>query len=430
MMTLLVIGLFFLFLLAGMPIYVAMSIPSLTYVLLKGLPLATLSYTLIQAVNSFPIVAVPMFILVGKLVNEFGGTQRIFSFARIFLRETKGYTAYVNVIVSLIFSGISGAALADIGGLGQLEIKAMKDEGFKASFGAALTAATATVGPIFPPSIPLIIYAMTAEVSGVRTLLAGVLPGVVMTIFLVVLIFFLVPSKINVDQKKVKEEENSRPDTFWKSLFEALPTMFAAPLIIGCMLTGVFSPTEAGAAGVFYMIFIGILHGELRLNRVVRALRETFVSVSVILIIVTTGIFFTKVLTMEKLPILVSTYLLKITHNPVGLLLIINLMILIIGMFMESISSIVLLTPMLLPVANQIGVDPVHLGLILVLNLMIGMTTPPFGIGLYMVCEVGKVTPEAVIKELLPLYVGLIASLMMVTFLPALSLWIPKLFFG
>ncbi len=271
---------------------------------------------------------------------------------------------------------------------------------------------------------------MTAEVSGVRTLLAGVLPGVVMTIFLVVLIFFLVPSKLNVDQKKVKEEENSRPDTFWKSLFEALPTMFAAPFIIGCMLTGVFSPTEAGAAGVFYMIFIGILHGEFRLNRIVRALRETFVSVSVILIIVTTGIFFTKVLTMEKLPILVSTYLLKISHNPVGLLLIINLMILIIGMFMESISSIVLLTPMLLPVANQIGVDPVHLGLILVLNLMIGMTTPPFGIGLYMVCEVGKVTPEAVIKELLPMYGGLIASLMMVTFLPALSLWIPKLFFG
>jgi tripartite ATP-independent transporter DctM subunit len=429
MVSILVIAFFFILLLCGMPVYVAMSLPSLIYVIIKDMPMATLSYTVIQAINSFPIVAVPMFILVGKFVNEFGGTQRIFKFARLLLRDAKGYTAYVNVVVSLIFSGISGAALADIGGLGQLEIKAMKEEGFSTSFGAALTAATATIGPIFPPSIPLIIYAMAAEVSGVRTLLAGVFPGIVMTVFLIVFISFLIPAKLTARDRK-SSSKKTQGDTLFKSFVQALPTMLAAPLIIGCMLTGVFSPTEAGAAGVFYMLIVGVLHNEFKIIKIIRAMRETFFSVSIILIIVTTGIFFTKILTIEKLPMLVSISLLKITHNPIGLLLIINLMILIIGMFMESISSIVLLTPMLLPIAAQIGVDPVHLGLIIVLNLMIGMTTPPFGIGLYMVCEVGKVPPEAVLKELVPLYIGLVGSLVIVTFIPGLSLWLPGVIFG
>ncbi len=430
MEIILVIGLFFLFLFIGMPVFIALSVPSLVYVILKGIPMATLSYILIQAINVFPIVAVPMFILVGKLVNEFGGTKRIFNFARLLFRNTKGYTAYVNVLVSLIFSGMSGAALADIGGLGQIEIKAMEDEGFKRSFGAALTAATATVGPIFPPSIPLIIYAMAAEVSGVRALLAGVLPGILITGVLMIFVFFIIPAKLHLNDQKVNIKTNIGTDSLAQSFFEAFPTMCAAPLIIVCMLTGVFSPTEAGAAGVFYMIFIGFLHREFKLSRVIHALKETFVSTSIILLIVCTGIFFTKILTMERLPVMVSTSLLNFTRNPVVMLLIINLMMLIIGMFMESISSIVLLTPILLPIANAIGIDPVHLGIIVVFNLMIGLSTPPFGMGLYMVCEVGEVSPEVVLKELAFLYLPLIISLLTVTFVSVLSLWIPNMVFG
>lgn len=426
----LVIGFFFLFLFIGMPVFIALSVPSLVYVILKGIPMATLSYTLIQAINAFPIVAVPMFILVGKLVNEFGGTKRIFNLARVLFGNTKGYTAYVNVLVSLIFSGMSGAALADIGGLGQIEIKAMEDEGFKRSFGAALTAATATVGPIFPPSIPLIIYAMAAEVSGVRALLAGVLPGILITVVLMISVFFIIPAKLHLNDQKVNIKTNIGTDSLSRSFFEAFPTMCAAPLIIVCMLTGVFSPTEAGAAGVFYMIFIGFLHREFKLSRVIHALKETFVSTSIILLIVCTGIFFTKILTMERLPVMVSTSLLNFTRNPVVMLLIINLMMLIIGMFMESISSIVLLTPILLPIANAIGIDPVHLGIIVVFNLMIGLSTPPFGMGLYMVCEVGEVSPEVVLKELAFLYLPLIISLLAVTFVSVLSLWIPNMVFG
>lgn len=419
-------------LLAGFPIIAAMGIPSIIYFIIKDIPFSIVSYSIFQALNTFTLVAVPMFILMGNLVNEFNETERMFQFARIVLGNKKGYSARINVFLSLIFSGISGAALADIGGLGQIEIRAMENEGFSREYAAALTAATSTVGPIFPPSIPLIIYALTAEISTLRALIAGALPGLLIALVLYFFVLYQIPHQL--PHKRLKPLENlnqfdGNKKTFTKSLVSALPMLIAVPVIILSMLFGVFSPTEAGAAGVIYLIGIGFFHKEISIAKIRRALTKTYQSTSNILLIVSIGFLFTKVLTLEQFPKLMAKGVFGITENPIIILLMINIIGLIMGMFMEGISCIVILTPIFLPIANQIGVDPLHLGVILVLNFMIGLSTPPFGLGVYTVSSVGHVAPEKVFRAILPLYIPLIISLLIVTFCPILSLWLVNIFF-
>jgi tripartite ATP-independent transporter DctM subunit len=423
----LIIILFLGLLLVGMPVLVAMGFPSLLYVLVRGMPLSMMPYVIIQSIDSFPILAVPMFILLGKLITEFGGSERIFNFARLLLRDVRGYSAYVTVIANLIFAGISGAALAEIGGLGELEIKAMEDEGYTRSFGAALTGAAAIVGPIFPPSIPLVVYAMVAEVSSVKALVAGALPGIVISACLLVYAMGSTRSKLKI--KRHIGEVNSSKESLFRSFWDALPTLMAVPFILIGMLTGIFSPTEAGAAGVFYAMVIGAIHRRFTFVRIVRALKETLISVSSVLIIVAMGTFFTRVLSLERAPELVTSTLLGFSRNPIVILIIINIVLLIVGCFMEGLSALVLLVPIFLPVTNAIGVDPIHLGIIVVYNIMIGILTPPFGLGLYMVCGVGKVSPDKVVRELLPMFVPLLVALLVLTFVPQFSLWLPSLIF-
>jgi len=419
--------LFIVLLLVGFPIIAAMGIPSILYVIIKGLPASIVSYSIYQSLNTFTLVAVPMFILLGNLINEFKETERIFNFAKNILKNKKGYSARVNVLASLIFSGISGAALADIAGLGQLEIRAMENEGFSRSYAAAVTTATSIVGPIFPPSIPLIIYAMTAEVSTLKCLIAGALPGILIAIVLYIFIL------TQIKKKKLKPKEENKPtnesESILKIFLEALPMLIAVPAIIVAMLSGVFSPSEAGVAGVVYILLVGVLHKEITFQRVRKALKRTYQTTSGILLIVSMGFVFTKMLTLEHLPQTVARGFFSISNNPIILLLLINLLSLVMGMFMEGISSIVLLTPIFLPIAQIIGVDPIHLGVILVYNFMIGLSTPPFGLGVYTVANVGEIAPEKVFKEILPLYIPLIVSLLIITFLPKLSLWLPDLFF-
>ena len=421
----LVVILFLCLLLMGMPVLLAMGLPSLLYVIIKGLPLSIVPYTMIQSIDNFPILAVPLFILLGKFITEFGGTVRIFNFARLLLRDVRGYSAYVTVIANLIFAGISGAALAEIGGLGELEIKAMEDEGYRRGFGAALTASAAIVGPIFPPSIPLVVYAMVAEVSSVKCLLAGALPGIVISTTLLLYAMYITPRRL-VIKARVDNGGASR-ESLVRSFLEALPTLIAVPLILVGMLGGVFSPTEAGAAGVFYSLVIGVIHRRLSWTRIFRALKETLISVSSVLIIVSMGSFLTRVLSLERVPELVSGALLGLSRNPIVILIVINIILLIIGMFMEGLSALVLLVPIFLPVTNAIGVDPIHLGIIVVYNIMIGILTPPFGLGLFMVCEVGKVSLEDVLRDLFPMFVPLLVALVVLTFVPQFSLWIPSL---
>lgn len=424
-MLILILLIFVVLLLSGIPIVTAMGIPALLYVFINDLPLSTISYSIFQSLYSFSLVASPMFILLGTLINEFGETDRIFNFAKALLRKTKGYTAKVNVIVSLIFAGMSGAAVADIGGIGQIEIKAMTDEGYDRDYAAALTAATSVVGPIFPPSIPLLIFAVLAQVSTLRCLMAGMIPAFIIVIIMYLFVVYQTPHKLKDDRNKINivyEEDDSLRDATKK----ALPILILVPAMIASMLFGVFSPSEAGAASIIYLLVVEGLRGKVTFDRIKKAILGTYKSISSLFMIISVASFFTKVLTLEHFPEMVTRFFLNFSDNPIMVLLLVNLLILLVGMFMETIASLTILTPILLQVTNTIGIDPIHLGVILVLNLTVGMMTPPFGVGIYTVSTVGQVAPEKVLRQLIPLYLPLIAALLVITFFPSLTMWLPN----
>ena len=423
-----VLILFLVLLLGGFPIVAAMGIPSLLYVIVEGLPPSTMAYSIFQSLNSFPLVASPLFILMGCLINNFGETTNLFNFCRVLMRNAKGYTAKVNIIVSLIFAGMSGAAVADIGGLGQIEIKAMEDEGFSREYAAALSAATSMVGPIFPPSIPLLIYAVLAQTSSLGCLMAGMLPAFVIVIVMYIFVSIQCRTKLKPRPVAAGAPVPSAPkESLWQATKQALHVLNLIPAIIVAMLGGVCSPSEAGAAAVLYILVAEAIKGKFSFKILKNSIIETYKTICNIFLIIGVAAFFTKVLTLEHFPEMVTSAFLGMAEHPAMILLLINILVLLVGMFMETISSLTILTPILLPVATAIQVDPIHLGVILVLNLTIGMLTPPFGVGLYTVATVGNVPAVKVLKELLPLYVPLLVALLIVTYVPPLTTLLPSL---
>lgn len=423
-----VLILFLVLLLGGFPIVAAMGIPSLLYVMVEGLPPSTMAYSIFQSLNSFPLVASPLFILMGCLINNFGETTNLFNFCRVLMRNAKGYTAKVNIIVSLIFAGMSGAAVADIGGLGQIEIKAMEDEGFSREYAAALSAATSMVGPIFPPSIPLLIYAVLAQTSSLGCLMAGMLPAFVIVIVMYIFVSIQCRTKLKPRPVAAGAPVPSAPkESLWQATKQALHVLILIPAIIVAMLGGVCSPSEAGAAAVLYILVAEAIKGKFSFKILKNSIIETYKTICNIFLIIGVAAFFTKVLTLEHFPEMVTSAFLGMAEHPAMILLLINILVLLVGMFMETISSLTILTPILLPVATAIQVDPIHLGVILVLNLTIGMLTPPFGVGLYTVATVGNVPAVKVLKELLPLYVPLLVALLIVTYVPPLTTLLPSL---
>ena len=423
-----VLILFLVLLLGGFPIVAAMGIPSLLYVIVEGLPPSTMAYSIFQSLNSFPLVASPLFILMGCLINNFGETTNLFNFCRVLMRNAKGYTAKVNIIVSLIFAGMSGAAVADIGGLGQIEIKAMEDEGFSREYAAALSAATSMVGPIFPPSIPLLIYAVLAQTSSLGCLMAGMLPAFVIVIVMYIFVSIQCRTKLKPRPVAAGAPVPSAPkESLWQATKQALHVLILIPAIIVAMLGGVCSPSEAGAAAVLYILVAEAIKGKFSFKILKNSIIETYKTICNIFLIIGVAAFFTKVLTLEHFPEMVTSAFLGMAEHPAMILLLINILVLLVGMFMETISSLTILTPILLPVATAIQVDPIHLGVILVLNLTIGMLTPPFGVGLYTVATVGNVPAVKVLKELLPLYVPLLVALLIVTYFPPLTTLLPSL---
>lgn len=423
-----VLILFLVLLLGGFPIVAAMGIPSLLYVIVEGLPPSTMAYSIFQSLNSFPLVASPLFILMGCLINNFGETTNLFNFCRVLMRNAKGYTAKVNIIVSLIFAGMSGAAVADIGGLGQIEIKAMEDEGFSREYAAALSVATSMVGPIFPPSIPLLIYAVLAQTSSLGCLMAGMLPAFVIVIVMYIFVSIQCRTKLKPRPVAAGAPVPSAPkESLWQATKQALHVLILIPAIIVAMLGGVCSPSEAGAAAVLYILVAEAIKGKFSFKILKNSIIETYKTICNIFLIIGVAAFFTKVLTLEHFPEMVTSAFLGMAEHPAMILLLINILVLLVGMFMETISSLTILTPILLPVATAIQVDPIHLGVILVLNLTIGMLTPPFGVGLYTVATVGNVPAVKVLKELLPLYVPLLVALLIVTYVPPLTTLLPSL---
>lgn len=407
----------------GFPVVVAIAVPALLYVVLSGFPLELVAQRMTYALDSFPLVAVPVFIFVGSLMNQSGITSHIYRFAHTLGGRVPGGLAQVNVIGSLVFSGTSGAALADIGGLGRIEIRAMVRAGFTRAYSAAITGASAVVGPIFPPSIPLIIYGSVTSVSIVQLLIAGIVPALLYVAMLMATVAWLA--------KRNNHPRSKRWPTFrelWTTFWPAAPALMTPLLLVGGMLGGYFTPTEAASITVAYILLIAIFfYGGLSWPRLRFALFDTVKTTSAVLIIVSAAALFGWILTVEQLPQSFTRSLLSISTDPIVLLLIVNVLLIIVGMFLDSTTATLLVAPLVSAPLVMAGVDPVHLGIIFVFNLMIGLLTPPLGLALFLLSDIAKTSMPAVLKAVMPFYIPLFGALAIITFWPDLTLWLPRM---
>jgi len=409
--------------LLGFPVVTAILIPSIFYIVKMDLPLDLMAQRMQYSLDSYTLCAVPLFILVGNLMNSSGITTRIFHFADVLTGRLPGGLAQVNIFASLVFAGMSGAALADVGGLGQIEIKAMKEKGFTVPFSAAVTVASATVGPIFPPSIPLVIYGSVAGVSIVNLLVGGIGPALVAVVAMMLLTAFLA-----LKRNYPRAERWPTGKEMLGALLPAFPALMTPVLLVAGMLTGIFTPTEASALTVGYVLIIShFVYGDLTWKSLPFALYETIKSTCCVLIIVAAAAIFGWILAAEQIPQLFSVWFMSISTEPWILLLLLNLMLFVVGMFLDSTTAILLFVPIIIPPLVQAGIDPVHLGLIFVFNIMCGLITPPMGLSLFMVSKVGGVPIKDVVREVIPYYIPLGATLLLITYVPQIVLWIPNL---
>lgn len=409
--------------LLGWPVVLAVMIPAIAYILWNGFPIELIGQRMAYALDSFPLVAVPVFIFVGNLMNQAGITEIIYRFATTLVSRIHGGLAQVNIVGSLIFSGMSGAALADVGGLGRIEVKAMSMHGFKREFAGALTCASAVVGPIFPPSIPLIIYGSVTNVSIIQLLLAGIVPALVCVALLMITVAVLAWTR-----KFPRAPRWPTLRELWADFLPAFPALMTPVLLIVGMLLGYFTPTEAASITVVYIILISaFIYRTLTWNHLVHSAFETLKSTSAILIIVAAAALLGWIMAIEQIPQTFAKGLLTLSTDPLMLLLIVNIVLLIAGMFLDSTTATLLIIPIIAGPLHMAGVDPVHLGIVAIFNLMLGLLTPPMGLALFLITDIAKVSMKALLKELLPLYIPLVGTLVLITLLPELSLWIPKM---
>ncbi len=412
------LGLFML----GFPVVLAIGIPSVVYLVANGLPLELVAQRTLYALDSFPLVAVPVFLFVGSLMNAAGISKHIYRFADTAVSRLPGGLAQVNIFGSLVFAGMSGSALADIGGIGRIEIDAMRNKGFKPAFASAVTCSSAIVGPIFPPSIPLIIYGTVTGASVIQLLLGGILPGL-----LCVAMLMLMTAWLALRRNYPRAERWPTMRELWRDFKPAAPAIAAPVILIAGMLAGFFTPTEIAAVTVAYaMLISGLFYRELNWAGVRAAAVETLGASAGILLIVAVAALFGWVLSVEGVPQKLTQAMLSISTNPYMLLLLVNVLLLVVGMFLDSTTAILVIAPIIAKPLIAAGVDPVHLGMVVVFNLMIGLLTPPMGLALFLVADIAKVKMKDVLREMMPFYVPLIVTLLLITYVPAITTWLPR----
>lgn len=417
--------LFFILIFLGIPVAYTMIFIGGVFLATNGMSLMVLVQKMGGSLNSITMLAVPTFIFAGCLMNNGGLTDSLFkSILTTRVGKRRGGLAHVNVIASLVFSGMSGAALADLGGLGQVEMKAMRENGYDDYDSIAVTLASSAIGPIFPPSIPALMYALVASVSGVKILLAGVLPGVLLTLILMGFVAYLAKKKsFPYGNVNISKEEKRRIQ------LRGIPGLMGPVILLGGLLSGAFSPTELACVCVVYSVLVGMFfYRGLSFKAIIAAAKETAETVSNTLFILCGASIFSFMLTFEQIPQQMQVIITSITTNKVLLILLANLVLLIVGMVMDTGISIIIFTPILLPIMKSIGMDPLQLGVMMVLNLVIGLYTPPFGTCLFMATTMTQKPFEKIVKSIAPYYIPLIFVLMLVSFVPALTTWFPNLF--
>jgi len=422
------LGLLVALLLLGIPAGYSIGMVSIVAIVIKwGLPslsFGLIAQMLVYGINNFTILAIPLFILTGALMNTGGISRRIFDFADSLVGHIRGGLAHVNVLASFIFSGMSGAAAADVAGLGQIEIKAMEDAGYDKDFSCAVTGASATIGPIVPPSIPLVLYGVLACTSVTRLFIGGLIPGILMAITL------MIHCSIIAKKRKYPKGEQFRLNHLIKSFKRAFLPLLTPVIIIGGIWTGIFTPTEAAGVAALYAAVLGIfIYKEVKLKNLIFLFRNVAMTSVAILFILACAKIYNMALTRTQVPELVTNFLFSITENRLVMLLLLNLVLFIFGCFMSTAATLTLLVPLFAPLLPKFGIDLTHFGVVMVLNLMIGQLTPPFGIVLYVLMKVGNISFDKLVKALVPFYIPIFIVLVMIILFPSLVTFLPNLFF-
>jgi tripartite ATP-independent transporter DctM subunit len=405
------------------PIFIAIGLGCLTYFVVHGTPLAMLANQAALSLDSFPLIAIPLFMLAGRLMNVSGVTTRIFRFCHSCVGFIPGGLGHVNVAASVVFAGMSGSALADLGGLGQVEIKAMRDAGYDREFAVGVTMASSILGPIIPPSIAAVIYAINAEVSITGLFLAGILPGLVIAFLQMVFVYIIAL------RRGFPREAPPRPAQFFRDLLAALPALVTPVLLIGGMTLGVFSPTEAAAMAVCYSLLLGlVVYRELTARDLIRIAIEVGREVAIIMVIVAMGMMFGWILTAEQVPQHMGEFILGLSDSKEVAILLVLVLILFLGCFMEVTVLLLLLPPIFVPSLSELGVDPIHLGIIMIIGIGIGMYTPPFGVGLFAMQKITGLSFAMVARAVLPWLLPLLTGLVVIAYWPWVVLVLPRTF--
>jgi len=459
---------FLILLSGGIPVAIAMAGSALIYIWWTGgLPAFVVIHRMVSGIDSFPLLAVPFFILAGNLMNNAGITNRIYNYALALVGWMKGGLGHVNVVGSVVFAGMSGTAIADAAGLGTIEVKAMKDHGYSTEFAVGVTAASATVGPIIPPSLPFVIYGMMANVSVGSLFLAGILPGAMMALLTMCTVAYFAHKNgwgadVKFEWSRVSKALVETavviawPVALWLlivkaglpaqiTVFVGLIVLFAMDkafkfqaalpimtpvLLIGGMTTGIFTPTEGAIAACLWALVLGFAwYKTLNFKMFVKVCLDTVETTATVLFIVAAASIFGWMLTATGVTAAISEWVLGFTQSPWVFLLLANLLMLFVGCFLEPTAAITILVPILIPVCQQLGIDLVHFGVVMVLNLMIGLLHPPMGMVLFVLARVANLSVERTTIAILPWLVPLLGSLVIITYFPQLVLWLPKMFY-
>jgi len=407
----------------AMPVAWSMAIASGIYMLLgPKIPLQGLVQRMIGGIDTFPLLAIPFFILAGNLMNTGGITERLVRFSRALVGHIRGGLAHVVVVTNMIMAGMSGSGIADAAGSGAVLIPAMKRAGYGVPFSAAVVGAAGTIGPIIPPSIPFVIYGSLANTSIGRLLLAGAVPGVLMGILLMIFVYFIARRRNYPSEVKASRSELAR------ATLRAIPPMGLPIIILGGIIAGVMTPTEAACAGAAYAFVLGVfVYRELKLRDLPKVITESVAGTAAVAIIISAAQPMGWILTYEQAPLKVLALFQDANFSKAALLLIINVIMLVLGCFLEGLAVMVMAVPVLMPLLRQAGIDPLHFGVLFVLNIMIGTITPPVGTIMYVVCALGKISIAEFSREVWPFILALIACLFIVTYTPILSTWLPDL---
>jgi tripartite ATP-independent transporter DctM subunit len=420
---LVILLLFVVLLCLGVPIGWALLGPGLVAcVFYPELPLQLLGARLVNSYLSSSLLAIPLFIFAAQILGDIKVTDAIFGFVNKCVGHIRGGLAHVNVIASVVFAGMSGSATADAASLGKVEIKAMEDQGYPTPFAAAVTAASATIGPIVPPSIPVIVFGSIAGVSIGKLLIGGFLPGLIMTFVMMIGIFLI------ARQREYPKTKFAGFREIWINFKKALPGLMAPAILIGGMLFGIFTPTEAASVAVIYSIVIGFMLKALSFKGLWRAFQQAALDTAIIMVMFIGASLIGLLVTRLHIADAVVTFMAQCIHSQGVLLLLVNIFLLAAGCLLDPTVCIILFTPILFPLIKSFGIDEVHFGIIMILNLMIGMLTPPMGQLLFVTCKVANLSLKEILKEVWPFIIMLLVALLIITVVPQTVTWLPGLF--